>query len=170
MPDPKKKKSILTSNDRNIFNTKPLSDKKRQAYIKEEVGKKPKNKPQLSDMPASVRIPNTPLKKIKEKKTGETYSSKKAMIKHEKSESKAYEKKEYKEGKKSPLKFAGNMFAGMNPFSNKKNGMYDSVSTITGSALDSLKNVINPKNTMVPNSVSGSKSPFRKTSTTKKTK
>jgi len=42
-------------------------------------------------------------KKIIEKKTGETYSSKKAMMKHEKGESKAEMKKEY--GKvKSPAK------------------------------------------------------------------
>jgi hypothetical protein len=42
-------------------------------------------------------------KKIVEKKTGEKYASKKAMMKHEKSESKAEMKKEY--GRvKSPMK------------------------------------------------------------------
>ena len=49
-------------------------------------------------------------KKITEKKTGEKYTSKAAMMKHEKGESKAEMKKEY--GKvKSPLKMAGTVKA-----------------------------------------------------------
>lgn len=38
---------------------------------------------------------DSPAKMVREKSTGETYSSKKAMVKHEKSESKAEMKKEY---------------------------------------------------------------------------
>ena len=46
---------------------------------------------------------DSPAKMVREKATGETYSSKKAMMKHEKSESKTEMKKEY--GKpKSPMK------------------------------------------------------------------
>lgn len=173
MPDPKKKNS-LTSSDRNIFNTKPLSKKKNQEYIKEQVGEKPKYKPQLSDMPASVRIPKTPLKKIKEKKTGEVYASKKAMIKHEKSESKSFEKKEDNKGKKSPLKFMGNMIPGFNTSSLgignvKKNnpmsmdlgiGNVKKNSGIAGTAMSSLQDTFYPKNATAP----GNKSPFRKIS------
>jgi hypothetical protein len=162
MPDPKKKKSILTSSDKNIFNTKPLSEKKRQAFIKEEVGPKPKYKPQLSDMPS-------PIRKIKEKKTGEIYSSRKAMIKHEKSESKTHKKKEYKKDKKSPLKFAGNMIPGITSSNNDLGiGNTPKNNSITGTVMNSLQKSFYPKS---PNATV-SKSPFRKTSTTttKKTK
>jgi hypothetical protein len=161
MPDPKKKKSILTSSDRNIFNTKPLSEKKRQAFIREEVGPKPKHKPQLSDMPS-------PIRKIKEKKTGETYASKKAMIKHEKSESKTHKNKEYKKDKKSPLKFAGNMIPGITSSTNNLGiGNTPKNNSITGTVMNSLQKSFYPKSpTALVN-----KSPFRKTSTTtKKTK
>lgn len=53
-----KKKEKLTTQDRNIFNTKRLSKEKNQALIKEQVGEKPKYKPILSDMPKEIRIPN----------------------------------------------------------------------------------------------------------------
>ena len=43
-------------------------------------------------------------KKIIEKKTGEKYASKKAMVKHEKSESKTEQKKEYGKVKRTPAK------------------------------------------------------------------
>ena len=163
MPDPKKKNS-LTSSDRNIFNTKPLGKKKNQEYIKEQVGEKPKYKPQLSDMPASI----SPIKKIKEKKTGEIYSSRKAMIKHEKSESKTHKKKEYKKGKKSPLKFAGNMIPGITSSTNDLGiGNTPKNNSITGTVMNSLQKSFYPKS---PNNTM-SKSPFRKTcTTTKKTK
>jgi hypothetical protein len=138
MPDPKKKKSILTSSDRNIFNTKPLSKKKRQAFIREEVGPKPKYKPQLSDMPS-------PIRKIKEKKTGKTFSS-----------------------KKSPLKFAGNMIPGITSSTNDLGiGNTPKNNSITGTVMNSLQKSFYPKS---PNNTM-SKSPFRKTyTTTKKTK
>jgi hypothetical protein len=49
---------------------------------------------------------STPLykKKIVEKATGEKYASKSAMMKHEKSESKTEQKKEYGRVKRSPVK------------------------------------------------------------------
>ena len=157
MPDPKKKKSILTSSDRNIFNTKPLGKKKNQEYIKEQVGEKPKYKPQLSDMPTSI----SPIKKIKEKKTGEIYSSKKAMVKHEKSESKTFEKKEDKKRKKSPLKFAGSMTPGVYMSTvNTGIGNTKKNNGIAGTAMNSLQDIFYPKNATAP----GNKSPFRKIS------
>lgn len=110
----------------------------------------------------------SPIKKIKEKKTGETYPSKKAMIKHEKSESKSYEKKEYKKGKKSPLKFIKSMVPGITS-SNKDLGIGNTTknNSITGNVMNSLQKSFNPKSpTFTVN-----KSPFRKMSkTTKKTK
>lgn len=162
MPDPKKKSSskvVLTTNDRNIFNTKSLSEKKRQALIKEQVGEKPKHKPQLSDMPDEIRKQIGPLRKIKEKKTGEVYASKKAMAKHEKSESKTFEKKEDKKRKKSPLKFMGNMIPGFNT-SSLGIGNVTKNNSITGTAMNSLQNIFYPKNATAP----GNKSPFRKIS------
>jgi hypothetical protein len=53
-----KRNEKLTTSDRNIFNKKRLTESKRQVFIKEQVGEKPKHKPQLSDMPKEVRIPN----------------------------------------------------------------------------------------------------------------
>jgi hypothetical protein len=47
-----------------------------------------------------MKSPVLKKKTVKEKATGETYSSKKAMMKHEKGESKAEMKKEY--GKPKP--------------------------------------------------------------------
>ena len=106
----------------------------------------------------------SPIKKIKEKKTGETYPSKKAMVKHEKSESKSYEKKEYKKGKKSPLKMLPRV-----TFSNKDLGIGNTTknNSITGNVMDSLQKSFNPKS----RTFTVNKSPFRKMSkTTKKTK
>lgn len=53
-----KKNVKLTTSDENIFNTKRLSKEKNQAYIKKEVGDKPKYKIGISDMPKELRIPN----------------------------------------------------------------------------------------------------------------
>lgn len=53
-----------------------------------------------------MKSPVLKKKAVKEKATGETYSSKKAMIKHEKGESKAEMKKEYGKAK-SPIKQTG---------------------------------------------------------------
>lgn len=127
-------------------------------------------------------------KKIKEKKTGEVYSSKKVMVKHEKSESKAFEKKEDKKGKSSPLKIMGTALSAVaskvrgsnsnntDPFGTKLFGMnsvggFKGVNVnspsgvtksagMTGSAMNSLQDVFYPKNATAP----GNKSPFKKIS------
>lgn len=57
-PVKQKRNDKLTTSDRNIFNKKRLTEAKRQALIKEQVGEKPKGKPMLSDMPKEIRIPN----------------------------------------------------------------------------------------------------------------